>query len=138
MTNKKILGGINEDVISTLNSFDENAIAYGLKWDHMNDAKFLSNILKNKIKVRYNKTEFTTNGIKYNPGSLVIYKGDQTNESTFNKVVKIANDYNRKLNPIYTGMSEKGPDLGSSSIELIKIKILQFYQVMGLETGFHL
>jgi hypothetical protein len=88
----------------------------------MNDAKFLSNILKNKIKVRYNKTEFTTNGIKYNPGSLVIYKGDQTNESIFNKVVKIANDYNRKLNPIYTGMSEKGPDLGSSSIELIKNK----------------
>ena len=122
MTNKKILGGINEDVISTLNSFDENAIAYGLKWDHMNDAKFLSNILKNKIKVRYNKTEFTTNGTKYNPGSLIIYKGDQTNESIFNKVVKIANDYNRKLNPIYTGMSEKGPDLGSSSIELIKNK----------------
>ena len=120
MTNKKIIGGITENEKFSVNSIDKNAIAYALKWDHLNDAKFLSNLLKNKIEVRYNKIEFTTNGIKYNPGSLIIYKGDQTNESKFNKVVDIANDYNRKLNPIYTGMSEKGPDLGSSSIDLIK------------------
>ena len=122
MTNKKILGNVYEDVTSTINSVDENAIAYGTKWDHLNDAKFLSNLLRNKIKVRYNKIEFKSNGIKYNPGSLIIYKGDQTDESKFDKAVKIANNYNRKLNPIYTGMSEKGPDLGSSSIELIKNK----------------
>ena len=54
MTNKKIIGGITENEKFSVNSIDKNAIAYALKWNHLNDAKFLSNLLKNKIKVRYN------------------------------------------------------------------------------------
>jgi len=121
VTNKNIPSGKYAKLFNN-NTIDNMAIAYGVKWNHLNDAKFLTDLLVTKLKVRFNKSEFINNGIKYNPGSLIIYKGDQNNESMFNEVIGLANKHNRKLNPIYSGMSEEGPDLGSSSIELIKNK----------------
>ena len=121
VTNKSIVESKYSDLIKE-NKYDEKAIAYGVKWNHLKDAKFLTDLLTTKLKVRFNKTELVNNGIKYNPGSLIIYKGDQNSESMFNKVIDIANKHNRKLNSIYSGMSDNGPDLGSSSIKLIKNK----------------
>jgi len=121
VTNKSIVKSKYSDLIKE-NKYDEKAIAYGVKWNHLKDAKFLTDLLTTKLKVRFNKTELVNNGIKYNPGSLIIYKGDQNSESMFNKVIDIANKHNRKLNSIYSGMSDNGPDLGSSSIKLIKNK----------------
>ncbi|MBT3560033.1 MAG: zinc carboxypeptidase [Flavobacteriaceae bacterium] len=121
VTNKDIPSGKYAKLFNN-NTIDNMAIAYGVKWNHLNDAKFLTDLLVTKLKVRFNKSEFINNGIKYNPGSLIIHKGDQNNESMFNEVIGLANKHNKKLNPIYSGMSEEGPDLGSSSIELIKNK----------------
>ena len=121
VTTKSIVESKHSDLIKE-NKYDEKAIAYGVKWNHLKDAKFLTDLLTTKLKVRFNKTELVNNGIKYNPGSLIIYKGDQNNESMFKEVIGLANKHNRKLNPIYSGMSDNGPDLGSSSIELIKNK----------------
>ena len=121
VTNKDIPSGKYAKLFNS-NTIDNMAIAYGVKWNHLKDAKFLTDLLVTKLKVRFNKSEFVNNGIKYNPGSLIIYKGDQNNESMFNEVIGLANKHNRKLNPIYSGMSEEGPDLGSSSIELIENK----------------
>lgn len=121
VTNKDIPSGKYAKLFNN-NTIDNMAIAYGVKWNHLNDAKFLTDLLVTKLKVRFNKSEFVNNGIKYNPGSLIIHKGDQNNESMFNEVIGLANKHNKKLNPIYSGMSEEGPDLGSSSIELIKNK----------------
>ena len=121
VTTKSIVESKYSDLIKE-NKYDEKAIAYGVKWNHLKDAKFLTDLLTTKLKVRFNKTELVNNGIKYNPGSLIIYKGDQNNESMFKEVIGLANKHNRKLNPIYSGMSDNGPDLGSSSIKLIKNK----------------
>jgi len=121
VTNKNIPSGKYAKLFNN-NTIDNMAIAYGVKWNHLKDAKFLTDLLVTKLKVRFNKSEFVNNGIKYNPGSLIIYKGDQNNESMFNEVIGLANKHNRKLNPIYSGMSDNGPDLGSSSIELIENK----------------
>jgi hypothetical protein len=121
VTNKDIPSGKYAKLFNN-NTIDNMAIAYGVKWNHLNDAKFLTDLLVTKLKVRFNKSEFINNGIKYNPGSLIIYKGDQNNESMFNEVIGLANKHNRKLNPIYSGMSDNGPDLGSSSIKLIENK----------------
>jgi len=91
-------------------------------WNHLKDAKFLTDVLETNLKVRFNKSEFVNNSTRYSPGSLIIYKGDQKSQTMFNQVIDIANNHNRKLYPIYSGMSEEGPDLGSSSIDLIKNK----------------
>ena len=137
VTNKDIPSGKYAKLFNS-NTIDNMAIAYGVKWNHLKDAKFLTDLLVTKLKVRFNKSEFVNNGIKYNPGSLIIYKGDQNNESMFNEVIGLANKHNRKLNPIYSGMSEEGPDLGSSSIELIEnknIAILTGNEVSSLNYG---
>ena len=137
VTNKDIPSGKYAKLFNN-NTIDNMAIAYGVKWNHLKDAKFLTDLLVTKLKVRFNKSEFVNNGIKYNPGSLIIYKGDQNNESMFNEVIGLANKHNRKLNPIYSGMSEEGPDLGSSSIELIEnknIAILTGNEVSSLNYG---
>ena len=121
VTNKDVPSAKYEKLFKK-NTIDHMVIAYGVKWNHLKDAKFLTDLLVTNLKVRFNKGEFVNNGTKYNPGSLIIYKGDQTSQTMFNQVIDIANKHNRKLNPIYSGMSEEGPDLGSSSIELIKNK----------------
>ena len=87
----------------------------------MNDARFLSGLITNKIKVRYNE-KVIKNGEVYLPrGSYIIYKGDQIiknyDEIILNKADK---SFNIKFINIYSGMSEIGPDLGSESVKLVR------------------
>ena len=104
------------------NIIDEDAVAYASIWNHMNDAKFLSNLIENKIKVRYNEKIIRNGDLTLPRGSVIIYKGDQT-DLVYEKVLfELADKNNIKLHPIYSGMSEFGPDLGSDSVKLVKNK----------------
>ena len=59
------------------NSLDKNAIAYAGVWNHMNDARFLTGLINNKIKVRYNEKGIKIGDVHLPRGSYIIYKGDQ-------------------------------------------------------------
>ena len=109
------------------NIIDEDAVAYASIWNHMNDAKFLSNLIENKIKVRYNEKIIRNGGLTLPRGSVIIYKGDQT-DLVYEKVLfELADKNNIKLHPIYSGMSEFGPDLGSDSVKLVKNKKIAIF-----------
>ena len=109
------------------NIIDENAVAYASIWNHMNDAKFLSNLIENKIKVRYNEKIIRNGDLTLPRGSVIIYKGDQT-DLVYEKVLfELADKNNIKLHPIYSGMSEFGPDLGSDSVKLVKNKKIAIF-----------
>ena len=109
------------------NIIDENAVAYASIWNHMNDAKFLSNLIENKIKVRYNEKIIRNGDLTLPRGSVIIYKGDQT-DLVYEKVLfELADKNNIKLYPIYSGMSEFGPDLGSDSVKLVKNKKIAIF-----------
>ena len=43
----------------------------------MNDARFLSGLINNKIKVRYNEKVIKNGEVNLPRGSYIIYKGDQ-------------------------------------------------------------
>ena len=93
----------------------------------MNDAKFLSNLIENKIKVRYNEKIIRNGDLTLPRGSVIIYKGDQT-DLVYEKVLfELADKNNIKLHPIYSGMSEFGPDLGSDSVKLVKNKKIAIF-----------
>ena len=104
------------------NSIDKNAIAYASVWNEIEDAKFLSSLLNNNIKVRYNKKDIQTGDLFLSKGSMIIYKGDQIIENFEDILFKEAKNFNIKLSSIYSGISISGPDLGSDSVKLIKNK----------------
>ena len=120
-TSKKIeITDFNENKI--VNVIDKNAIAYAGIWNHINDAKFLSNLIENKIKVRYNEKVIKNGKLTLPRGSMIIYKGDQNQENYEKILLELADKNNIKLHSIYSGISEFGPDLGSDSVKLIKEK----------------
>ena len=120
-TSKKIeITDFNENKI--VNVLDKNAIAYAGIWNHINDAKFLSNLIENKIKVRYNEKVIKNGKLTLPRGSMIIYKGDQNQENYEKILLELADKNNIELHSIYSGISEFGPDLGSDSVKLIKEK----------------
>ncbi|MDG2372505.1 MAG: M14 family zinc carboxypeptidase [Flavobacteriaceae bacterium] len=101
-----------------------NGIIYGWasKWNSLDDAKFLAELLNSKIKVRFNNAPLTNQSINWKRGSLFILKGDNLNFSGSdlkNKIFKIAKDNNRKITQLSSGYSSSGPDLGSDKLSLI-------------------
>ena len=120
-TSKKIeITDFNENKI--VNVIDKNAIAYAGIWNHINDANFLSNLIENKIKVRYNEKVIKNGKLTLPRGSMIIYKGDQDQENYEKILLELADKNNIELHSIYSGISEFGPDLGSDSVKLIKEK----------------
>ena len=61
------------------NNIDEQNYGYITDWDSLEDAKFLAELLKEKIRVRYVNKPFALDGNEYKRGSLIITKSDNRN-----------------------------------------------------------
>ena len=108
-----------------ISSADTNSSAYIFKWNHLSDAKVLSELLKNNIKVRFTSKDITTKNPErtFNKGSLIVTRADNKSLDNFDSaVVNIANKHNKFTIPVASGFSKKGPDFGSSSLNLINNK----------------
>lgn len=103
------------------NSISEETYAYLTDWNSMNDARFLADLLKENIKVRYTHKPFTLEGKTYDRGSLIITKSDNRNKKDFiEKLSAIATKHAKVLTPTSTGFVDKGNDFGSDTVEMIK------------------
>jgi hypothetical protein len=96
--------------------------AYLLKWESLEDAKFLGELLKQNIKLRFSETPFTVAGQSYNPGTLVITrKGNMHMGTKFDEIVKkTAQTYNRSLFSTPTTFVDSGKDFGSNGVPFLK------------------
>jgi len=100
----------------------ERPVAYVAEWNSLADVRFLSDLLKKKIKVRFTETAFESAGKKYLPGSLIIARtsngslGAQFDQT----LLQLAQDAGVSLSPIGSGFADKGPDLGSEMVHYIK------------------
>lgn len=116
-----------------------NAAGYLAKWDSMDDARFLGDLLKQGIKVRYTERPLTNQGVTYPPGTLILTKSDnKTNPDFHSTVTRIANTHQRSLTATTTSFSTSGPDFGSPDIKLIntpKVAIVRGDQVSSLSYG---
>lgn len=102
------------------NAMDPNAAGYISKWNSMQDAAFLSELLQKGIKVRFNEKAFGLAGQTFDRGSLIITKSDnKTNENYHQQVTAIANKHHRKLVVASTSFSDTGTDFGSPDIKII-------------------
>lgn len=102
-----------------------NAYAYVTKWNSMKDARFLAELLQEKIRVRYADTPFVVNGNQFNRGSLIITSGDNQNGKDFQeKLYKIANKHTKELVATSSGFVDSGKDFGSRYVKMVpKIKV---------------
>jgi len=101
---------------------NQNAYGWASKWDSMEDAKFLGDLLKSKIKVRFNNTLLKNENINWKRGSLFMLKGDNLNFSDSelkNLITTIAESNDREITQLSSGYSSFGPDLGSDKLSLI-------------------
>lgn len=101
--------------------------AYLAKWETLEDAKFLAELLKHDIKLRYAVEPFSVAGREFQPGTLIITrKGNQRMKNRFDEIVKAAAvKFNRNLYSTPTTFVDAGKDFGSNNVPFIqKPKIL--------------
>ena len=120
------------------NSIDKSAYAYISKWNSLNDAAFLGDLLKNNIVPRFSEKPFTTNGKSFERGSLIILRNDNRNADFDENLIKIADKNMRQLTPTSTGFSDSGVDFGSYSVKPInkqKVALLSGKGTSSLSFG---
>lgn len=99
----------------------ENAYAWVAKWDGMNSARFLANLLRNGIKVRYAEQSFRVGNSEFDKGSLIVTRAANAAQGKYlEALVRAAADTSlTSLTPIPSGFVDKGFDLGSDKVRFI-------------------
>ncbi|MFT7188024.1 MAG: putative membrane protein [Sediminicola sp.] len=120
-------------------SLDPKAYAYITDWNSMDDARFLADLLKEEVRVRYTEKPFTLNGKKYDRGSLIITNTDNKYKKGFLSLLEeSAKKNNKTLTATNTGFVDNGKDFGSSSVSMIsdtKIAVLRGEPTSTLQFG---
>lgn len=121
---------IGENMV--VNSPTPSAAGYISKWDSLKDAEFLSELLKNDIKVRFSENELSFGGNKFGRGSLIITRSNNMSNPDFDKTVTdIANKLGRQLYASPTSYADKLTDFGSQYVHLVKNKKVAMLQGKG-------
>ncbi|MCK0188525.1 M14 family zinc carboxypeptidase [Arenibacter sp. F20364] len=111
--------GIAQPVMET--KYPKDTYAFISDWSSMKDARFLAELMKENIRVRYAKNPFRVDGKKFDRGSLIITKGDNKNHKDFvGTISRVAMNHKTSITPANTGFVEKGNDFGSSYVPMIK------------------
>ena len=120
-------------------NMDQHGYAYIGDWTSMKDARFLTALLKENIRVRFAKNPFRAEGKKFDRGSLIVTKGDNKNKKDFVEAIdRIAHNNKTILTATNTGFVENGNDFGSSSVPMItdtRIALLSGEPTSTLEFG---
>ncbi|MFV8224570.1 M14 family metallopeptidase [Christiangramia aquimixticola] len=140
VASSKILSGKSATPTKEVrNGISSTATGYIGKWNSIQDAEFLAELLKQRIKVRFTEVPFQNKGEKFDRGSLIISKSDNARNQDFNKkVAEIANKYERKLFATETSFAGNGPDFGSPDVKITnpqKIAVLKGDEVSSLNFG---
>jgi hypothetical protein len=96
------------------------AYAYVSAWQSVADVRFLAALLKKNVKVRYTEKPFEAGGKKFTAGSLIITKASNDRTDFDHVVTQTATELGHELVPLSSGFVDKGNDIGSDAIHLIK------------------
>ncbi|MBZ9730335.1 M14 family metallopeptidase [Salegentibacter sp. JZCK2] len=121
------------------NTANPSGAGYISKWNAMQDAQFLAELLKEDIKVRFTEIPFKSEGKDFDRGSLIITKSDNRKNDDFDQtVVNIANKHQRELVAATTSFAGSGPDFGSPEVKIInppKVAVLKGEGISSLNYG---
>ncbi|QTE23622.1 M14 family metallopeptidase [Polaribacter cellanae] len=134
----KVASSINNGKKIINNSINKSAYAYISKWNSIDDATFLADLLKNDMVPRFTQKAFSANGKSYKEGTLIILRNDNRNKNFDSKLIKIADRNMRQLTAVSSGFSQTGADFGSPSIKPInkqKIAVISGKATSSLSFG---
>ncbi|MBQ4820284.1 M14 family metallopeptidase [Aquimarina sp. MMG016] len=130
-------GSKKQNIIN--NAANASGAGYITKWNSLDDAAFMADLLQHNIRVRFSEKDFSNNGNSFKKGSLVITKSDNRKTKEYDKtVIDIANKHNRKLYTTTTSFSSNGIDFGSPEVKLInnqRIAVLKGNYISSLSYG---
>ncbi|MBT8183801.1 MAG: zinc carboxypeptidase [Eudoraea sp.] len=99
---------------------NENSYAFLGDWNSMKDARFLAELLRNDVRVRFANEPFRVDGRSYKRGSLIITRSDNKhNKDFYTALSAAAKKHGKSLDVTTTGFVEKGKDFGSSYIKMV-------------------
>jgi len=118
----------------------EKAYAFIAPWESMENARFLSKILKKGINIRTAHEPFSIGGREYKSGTLVINRGDNRHyPGELDEDVKAAaSATNQEVIPSATGYVTSGHDFGAGALRLVKapkILVLSGEETSSNSTG---
>jgi Zinc carboxypeptidase len=110
-------------MIPSADAISDNIYAYLVKWNGLDGARFLSEVLQKGVRVRYAEQPFTVNKTTYEKGTLIITRA--ANMKLGSNLKKIVFDARAYLTPgqfemLETGFVDKGFDLGSDRVRMIQ------------------
>lgn len=99
-----------------------NPVAYIADWNSVADVKFLAQLLKFNVKVRYSEIPFETGGKRFSAGSLIIARTSNDGFGDgFELLIKgLAKTSGIVLHAIPSAFVDKGADLGSDKVRMIR------------------
>ena len=100
----------------------ERPYAYLARWNSLQDVRFLSRLLQQKVKVRYAEKAFEAEGQQYAPGTLVITRtGNEGLGARFDQLVRAqADSAGTVVMAVKSGFSTSGRDLGSGTVHFVQ------------------
>ena len=100
--------------------FPENdSYAYLIEYNSFNDAKLLSQMLSNGIKVKYAERDFVCDSKNYKRGTLIILKNQNLNK--IDALMNLSKKFNSKIQGISSGFMDAGFDFGSEKVHKLKM-----------------
>jgi hypothetical protein len=118
----------------------DTSYAYAVRWTGMGSVRFLTQLLKQGVKVRYAERPFQSGGVAFDKGTLLItYTGNRAMGGRLWPIVReAAHTAGVWPVPIVSGFVEKGADLGSGLVHLIhrpRVALLTGEEVSSLDAG---
>ncbi|MEJ6981142.1 M14 metallopeptidase family protein [Pedobacter sp. P351] len=106
---------------SMVSSMVQKPVAFLANWGSVADVQFLSELLKQNVRVRYSEVPLEIAGKNFNVGSLIITRTNNDSIGDFERVItELAKSAGVTIVPITSGLIDKGVDLGSDKIKFIK------------------
>ncbi|MCW8982027.1 MAG: M14 family metallopeptidase [Altibacter sp.] len=129
----------NAPTASALNSPAPSSAGYIAKWNSLQDAGFLAELLQEGIRVRFTEKDVSFAGNKFDKGSLIITRSDNRMHQDFDtKVTQIANAHQRAIFASPTSFGDTNTDFGSPDVKLVnkqRIAVLKGNGTSSLSYG---
>ncbi|GJM62417.1 M14 family zinc carboxypeptidase [Persicobacter diffluens] len=93
-------------------------VGYILEWNSVEEARLLSALLQENVRVKFNKKAFAHGEKTFSPGSVIINRQSNRHlQSEFDDfIAQISSQYDVIPYPLFSGYSTSGADLGSDKI----------------------